>query len=118
MKHVRRGKVVKETTAVAYAATSLSAREAAAGKLDALIRRHWMAETRHHYVRDNYWREDRTTWRTGRTAYVMFLLLATALNLLRCASHLWTGKTSMPKRSIAADYAATVAPQRMLNGLL
>ena len=50
-------------------------------------------ENRHHYVRDDRWREDRATWRTGDSAFVMFLLLAISLNLPRTASPLWTDQT-------------------------
>ena len=107
--------MVKETTTVTYAATDLSPREAGAGKLDALLRRHWMAENRHHYVRDNHWREDRGTWRTGHAAFVIFVLLAISLNLLRAASPLWTDHTPMTLRSMAADHTITVAPQTIFQ---
>lgn len=106
---------MKETTTVAYAATDFSPREAGAERLDALLRRHWMAENRHHYVRDNHWREDRATWRTGDSAFVMFLLLAISLNLLRTASARWTDQTPMTLRSIAADYAITAAADTLLQ---
>jgi hypothetical protein len=115
VQELRRGKVAKQTTTVAYAATDLSPRQAGAAQLDALLRRHWMAENRHHYVRDNRWREDRATWRTGRSAFVMFLLLAISLNLLRTASPLWTDHTPMTLRSIAADYAVTIAPETLVQ---
>jgi predicted transposase YbfD/YdcC len=59
VKELRRGKVVKETVTVSYAATDLSPRQANAKVLDRLLRRHWMIENRDHYVRDNRWREDR-----------------------------------------------------------
>jgi len=115
VKQLQRGEVVKETTTVAYAATNLSPREAGAKQLDALLRRHWMAENRHHYVRDNHWQEDRGTWRTGHAAFVMFVLLAISLNLLRAASPLWTDQTPMTLRSMAADHTITVAPETLLQ---
>lgn len=115
MKELRRGKVVKETTTVTYAATDLSPREAGADQLGALLRRHWMAENRHHYVRDNHWREDRATWRTGNSAFVMFLLLAIALNLLRTTSPRWRDETPMTHRSLAVDYTATAAADTLLR---
>lgn len=115
VKHLRRGEVVKETTTVAYAATDFSPREAGAEQLDALLRRHWMVENRHHYVRDNHWREDRGTWRTGHSAFVMFVLLAISLNLLRAASPHWTDQTPMTERSMAADHTITVAPETLLQ---
>ena len=106
---------MKETTTVAYAATDFSPREAGAEQLDALLRRHWMAENRHHYVRDNHWREDRGTWRTGHAAFVMFVLLAISLNLLRAASVHWSDDTPMTLRSMAADHTITVAPETLLQ---
>ena len=115
MKELRRGKVVKETATVSYAATNLSPRQANANVLGKLLRRHWMIENRHHYVRDNRWREDRATWRTGDSAFVMFLLLAVALNLLRTASPLWTDRTPMTQRSIAAGHTFTAAPETLLQ---
>lgn len=115
VKELRRGEVVKETTTVAYAATSLSPRDAGAGLLEALLRRHWMAENRHHYVRDNHWREDRATWRTGHAAFVMFVLLSISLNLLRASSPLWRDETPMTLRSMAAEYAITVAPETLVH---
>lgn len=115
MKELRRGKVVKETATVSYAATNLSPRQANAKVLDRLLRRHWMIENRNHYVRDNRWREDRATWRSGDSAFVMFLLLAVALNLLRTASPLWIDRTPMPLRSIAAEYTLTAAARTLLQ---
>ena len=113
--HLRRGEVVKETTTVACAATDFSPREAGAEVLDALLRRHWMAENRHRYVRDNHRREDRGTWRTGRAAFVMFVLLAVSLNLPRAASPLWRDETPMTLRSTAADHTITAAPGTVLQ---
>lgn len=115
VQEIRRGKVVKDTTTVGYAATDLSPREARAAQLDALVRRHWMAENRHHYVRDNRWREDRATWRTGSSAFVMFVLLAISLNLLRTASPDWTDQTPMTLRSMAVEYTITSAPDTLLQ---
>lgn len=115
VQEIRRGKVVKDTTTVSYAATDLSPREAGAEQLDALLRRHWMAENRHHYVRDNHWREDRATWRTGNSAFVMFALLAISLNLLRTASPLWTDQTPMTLRSIIAEHTLTTSPDTLFQ---
>lgn len=106
---------MKDATTVACAATDLSPREAGAEQLDALLRRHWMAENRHHYVRDNRWREDRATWRTGNSAFVMFVPLAISLNLLRTASPLWTDQTPMTLRSMSVEYTTTSAPDTLLH---
>lgn len=114
MKEVRKGEVTKDTTTVSHAVTDYSPREVGAAQLDRLARRHWMTENRNHYVRDNHWREDRGTWRSGKAAFVMFLLVSISLNLLRTASPRWTDTTPMTKRSMAVDYAVTVAPQELV----
>jgi hypothetical protein len=115
VKHLRGGKVVKRTHEFEYAATNLSPRQAGAAVLDKLLRRHWMIENRNHYVRDTHWNEDRQTWRTGSAAFVMFALVAIAMNLLRATSSRWTDETPMTRRSMAADYAITVAPESVLH---
>ena len=107
VKYLRRGKVVKETCEVKYAATNLSPRQASAEVLDELVRRHW--------IRDNHWREDRQTWRTGYAAFVMFVLLAISMNLLRASSTRWTDATPMTRRSMAVDHTITVAPGQVLS---
>ena len=103
------------STTDSYAATNLSPRQANAKVLDKLLRRHWMIENRNHYVRDNRWREDRATWRSGDSAFVMFLLPTSSLNLLRTASPLWTDRTPMMQRSIAAGHTLTAAPETLLQ---
>lgn len=114
VKEIRKGEVTKDTTTVSHAVTDYSPREVGAARLDRLARRHWMTENRNHYVRDNHWREDRGTWRSGKAAFVMFLLVSISLNLLRTASPRWTDATPMTKRSMAVDYAFTVAPQELV----
>jgi len=116
VKYMRRGEVVKETGEVQYAATNFSPRQAGAEVLDKLLRRHWMSENRHHYIRDTHWREDQQTWRSGHTAFVMFVLLAISMNLLRARSPCWTDTTPMTRRSMAVDYTLTAAPETMLRG--
>jgi predicted transposase YbfD/YdcC len=115
VKELRAGEVVKETTTVSHAATNLSPRQANAKVLDKLLRRHWMIENRHHYVRDNRWREDSATWRTGESAFAMFVLLAIALNLLRTATPLWRNRTPMTQRSIIAEHTLTATPAALLQ---
>jgi hypothetical protein len=112
---LRRGKVVKDTTTVAYAATDVSPREAGAAQLDSLLRRHWMIENRCHYVRDGRWAEDRATWRSGDSAFVMFVLLAISLNLLRTSSTRWKDRTPMTQRSLIAEYTLTAIPATLLQ---
>lgn len=115
VKHIRGGKVVKETHEFEYAATNLSPRQAGAEVLGKLLRRHWMIENRGHYVRDTHWREDTRTWRTGCTAFVMFVIVAVAMNLLRASSSRWTDATPITRRSMALDYTITAAPDTLLQ---
>ncbi len=117
VQELRRGNVVKDTTTVAYAATDFSPREAGARQLDSLMRRHWMIENRNHHIRDTHWREDTRTWRTGCTAFVMFAIVAIAMNLLRADSWRWTDTTPITRRSMAVDYTLTATPETMLPGL-
>ena len=58
---------------------------------------------------------DRGTWRTGHTAFTMYVLLAIALNLLGAASSKWADQTPMTERSMAADHTITVAPETLLQ---
>lgn len=115
VREIRRGKTVKDTTTVSYAATDFSPREAGAKQLGALLRRHWMIENRCHYVRDNRWTEDRATWRSGDSAFVMSLVLAISLNLLRTASPDWKDKTPMTQRSIIAEHTLTTTPDTLIQ---
>ncbi len=117
VKYMRRGEVVKKTREVQYAATNVSPRQADATVLDELMKRHWMIENRNHYIRDTHWREDTRTWRTGCTAFVMFTIVAIAMNLLRASSCRWTDDTPITRRSMAVDYTLTASPETMLRGL-
>ena len=116
MQELRRGEVVKDTTTVAYGATDFSPREAGASQLDSLLRRHWMIENRNHYIRDTHWREDTRTWRTGHTAFVMFAIVAIAMNLLRADSWRWTDATPITRRSMVVNYTLTATPEAVLPG--
>ena len=69
-----------------------------------------MAETWSHYISDTYWREGQLTWRVGTGAFVMSAVLAITMNLLRARSSRWTDDATMPRRSMAADYAFTAEP--------
>ena len=74
-----------------------------------------MAENRHHHIRDNHWNEDRATWRTGDSAFVMFVLLAIALNLLRTTSSRWQDDTPISQHALSAEYALTVEAATLLQ---
>lgn len=60
-------------------------------------------------------KDDGATWRTGDSAFVVFLLLAIALNLLRTASPRWRDETPMTARSLAAGCTATAVPDTPLR---
>jgi predicted transposase YbfD/YdcC len=72
----------KTTIEVAYAATSLSADEADATKLLALIRDHWRIENELHYVRDVTLGEDACRVRTGAAPQVLAALRNAVVHLL------------------------------------
>lgn len=114
VRRLRRGKVVKRSRITRYAITDLSPRQASARTFFSLVRRHWHIENKSHYVRDDGWREDRQTYRSGN-AFTMFLLLSIATNLLRTPSRHWTDSASMVERAEHVDYLLTCAPQQMLR---
>lgn len=113
VKHLRGEKVVRTTVEIEYAITSLSPREGNARTLLSLMRRHWHIENKSHHIRDDGWREDRRTWRSGN-AYSMHVLLSIALNLLRAPSRHWLDATSMTERSEQLDYLLTAQPCAVL----
>jgi hypothetical protein len=114
VKEIRKGEVTKDTTTVCHAVTDYSPREVGAAQLDRLARRHWMAENRNHYVGQPLERRPRhLAQREGGIA--MFLFVSISLNLLRTTSPRWTDATPMTQRSMAADYAFTVAPQELVS---
>jgi len=115
VRHLRRGRVTKETVEVEYGVTSLSPRQADAERLMLLMRRHWHVENRNNHVRDDGWREDRQTWRAPRLAYAMHALLGLALNLLRTRSPHWRDEEAMVARAEMVDYMATVAPAALFG---
>ncbi len=114
VRRLRRGKTIKKSTITRYAITDLSPRQANARTFFSLVRRHWHIENRSHYVRDDGWREDRQTYRSGN-AFTMFLLLSIATNLLRASSRHWLDTASMVERAEHVDYLLTCAPQQVLR---
>lgn len=81
-KVTRRGETRSD---VAYAVTSLPAREATPAQLLALWRGHWGIENRVHWVRDVTMDEDRSQVRTGAAPQVMAALRNMTIGLLRMA---------------------------------
>lgn len=109
----RNGKAVKRTLETELGITSLSPRQAGAKSLMSLMRRHWHIENKAHYIRDDGWREDRQTWRSGN-AYTMSLLLSIALNLLRAPSRHWRSDESIASRAETIDYLLTARPREVI----
>ena len=99
-RHFTRVKDGKETDAVVYGLTSLTAAEASPGRLLALVRQHWQIENGLHYRRDDTLREDRCTLRTGHAAQGMAVINNLILGLL-----LRRGVKNVPdaRRDYAAD---------------
>jgi hypothetical protein len=114
VKRLRAGRVVKTTTETEYAITDLSPREANASTLSSLMRRHWHIENKSHHIRDDVWREDRQTWRSGN-AYTMFVVLSIALDLLRAPSRHWSDHASMVERAEKVDFLLTSKPCEVLS---
>lgn len=83
------GKITRE---VAYGVTSLTAREADAGRLLSLTRGHWGIENGSHYRRDQTLREDWCHLRTGHAAHMMSAINNLILKLL-----LGNGVTNVPE---------------------
>jgi hypothetical protein len=78
----RAGEIAEE---VAYAITSLAPARADARRLLALLRGHWRIENQLHWVRDETFREDRSTIRTGAAPQAMAACRNLVLALLRRA---------------------------------
>lgn len=75
----RGGQTTKE---VVYGITSLSAEEADAGRLLAIVRQHWQIENSLHYVRDVTLGEDACRVRAGAAPQVLAALRNTVVHLL------------------------------------
>jgi predicted transposase YbfD/YdcC len=72
----------KKTVEVVYGITSLSAEEADAGRLLALVRDHWQIENGLHYVRDVTLGEDACRVRKGAAPQVLAALRNAVVHLL------------------------------------
>jgi predicted transposase YbfD/YdcC len=75
----------KQTTALTYYVTSLSARKAGPGRLLALVRGHWSIETAHFWVRDVVLGEDRSRVRNGAVARCQAVMRGVAITMLKAA---------------------------------
>ena len=91
---------------VVYGVTSLTASEASPARLLKLQREHWAIENQLHYRRDDTFKEDRCTLRTGHAAQAMAAINNLVLGLL-----LRRGVTNVPdaRRDFEADPKAAVA---------
>ena len=70
-----------------YGITSLTAKQADAGKLLEWVRGHWKIENQSHWVRDVTFDEDRSQVRSGSVPQVMAALRNTAIGLIHRAGH-------------------------------
>jgi predicted transposase YbfD/YdcC len=77
----------KWSAQTSYAVTSLTATQASAAGLAAIIRGHWAIEDRLHWVRDMDFDEDRSQVRTASGPRIMAALRNLAITILRLAGH-------------------------------
>jgi predicted transposase YbfD/YdcC len=96
VKHLRKGHVVKETTEVAYLATSLWVNEATPEQLLQWARVHWSIENGQHFRRDRTQDEDRCTVRDTATARNLSLFRTLAIFLHMGQRRSRGGKKSLP----------------------
>ena len=90
---------------VRYLATSLTAPQAAPGRLLELFRGHWSVENRLHYVQDDRFGEDRHVLHSRQRGLGWALLRRLALNLLRGRLFLWEPTEPMTARAQAVAAA-------------
>jgi hypothetical protein len=68
-----------------YHITSLSAEQADANRLGAIVRAHWLIENGSHYIRDAVYGEDRCHCRTGNLPEI--LAIARSIAITHAAKH-------------------------------
>jgi predicted transposase YbfD/YdcC len=93
---VRKGKVIKETTEVAFLVTSLWVDEASPEQLLAWARVHWSIENGQHFRRDRTQDEDRCTVRDTTAARNLSLFRSLAIFLYERQRWVRGGKKSLP----------------------
>jgi hypothetical protein len=93
-----------------YQITSLGPERADARQLLELSRGHWAIENRLFWVKDDSFFEDRHVLGSHRAGWVLSLLRAAAINLLRGRSRLWAETLPLTGRAqwVAAYPAATL----------
>jgi hypothetical protein len=93
---------------VHYHVTSLGPERADARRLVELSRGHWGIENRLFWVKDDSFREDRQVLGSHRAGWVLSLLRAVAINLLRGRCRLWAETMPLTGRAqwVAAYPAA------------
>lgn len=75
------GKKIREN--IAYIVTNLTPEQASPEDILFYVRNYWHIENRSHYVRDETFREDRSTIRTGNGPRIMATLRNLGIGLLR-----------------------------------
>ncbi len=93
---VRKGKVIKESTEVAFLVTSLWSDEADPEQLLQWARVHWSIENGQHFRRDRTQDEDRCTVRQTATARNLSLFRSLAIFLHEQQRRVRGGKKSLP----------------------
>jgi predicted transposase YbfD/YdcC len=93
---LRKGKVIKDTTDVAFLVTSLWPDEASPEQLLKWARVHWSIENGQHFRRDRTQDEDRCTVRKTTIARNLSLFRSLAIFLHQRQSSLKEGKKSLP----------------------
>ena len=93
---VRRGRVIKETTEVAFGFTSLWPEELSPAQLLHLIRDHWTIENGQFYRRDRTQDEDRCGVRHTTAARNLSLFRSLAIFLCQAQAKCKGGKKSLP----------------------
>jgi predicted transposase YbfD/YdcC len=96
VQHVRGGKVIKESTEVAFLVTSLWIEEAKPEQLLKWARVHWSIENGQHFRRDRTQDEDRCTVRETVTARNLSLFRSLAIFLHEQQRRVRGGKKSLP----------------------
>lgn len=89
------------TESVHYLVTSMDASRLGPRQILAHCRNHWGIENRLFHVKDDSFGEDRQVMGSHRSAWVMSLLRAVAINLLRGSSNSWRDNEPLTGRAQA-----------------
>jgi len=111
---VRKGRVIKETTEVAYAVTSLWPDEATPEALLQRVRVHWTIENGQHHRRDRTQDEDRCQVRESTTARNLSLFRSLTIFLLERQRANPKGKSSLPDFQLQVCRAPAALIRRLV----